>query len=123
MLYWLIYILIESFIQEKLIKKGDKPIYLVVFLIRAIFSVIQGAILNVQYNTWQYPILLVFQTCSLWIIFYLFLNFLRKEKWNYKGQQSGWLDNLEYKYYYPLKIVAFLGIFVFYKIGLEYWSY
>ena len=123
MLYWLIYILIETFIQGKLIKKGDKPIYLAVFLIRGIFSIIHGAILDIQYNTWQYPILLGFQTCSLWIVFDLFLNLLRMEKWNYKGQQSGWFDKLEYKYYYPLKIVAFLGIFVFYKLGLQYWSY
>jgi len=122
MIYWIIYILIEAFIQGKLIKKGDKPVYLVIFLIRGIFSIIHGAILNVQ-NIEQSIILLGFQTCSLWIIFDLFLNLLRMEKWNYKGQQSGYLDKLEYKYYYPLKIVAFLGIFVFYKLGLQYWSY
>lgn len=124
MLYWLIYILLEAFIQSKFIKAGDKPSYLILFIIRGIFSIIHGGlILDVQYGTWEYPILLGFQVCSFWIVFDLFLNFLRKERWNYKGTTSGILDHLEYWEYYTLKIVAFIGIFVFYTKGLEFWSF
>jgi len=123
MLYWLIYILLEAFIQGKLIKKGEKPIYLVVFLIRGAISIIHGVILNVEYNTWQYPILLAFQVCSFEIIFDFFLNLLRLEKWNYKGKSSGWIDKLPYPYWYTLKGLALIGMVFFYILGLKYWHY
>jgi len=124
MIYWLIYILLEAFIQSKYIKVGNKPPYLVLFLIRGMASIIQGgAILNVQYGTWQYPILLGFQVCSFWIVFDLFLNYLRGEKWNYKGANSGKLDKISYPYYYILKGISLILCIIFYIEGLKYWKF
>jgi hypothetical protein len=124
MLYWLIYILLEAFIQYKSIKAGNKPSYLVLFLIRGIFSILQGGlILDVQYNTWQYPVLLGFQACSFWIVFDLVLNLLRKEKWDYKGSNSGYLDKIPSSYYLTLKFLVFIGAIYFYLEGLKFWNY
>lgn len=124
MLYWLIYILLEGYIQGKLIKKGYKPIYLMVFLVRGIFSILQGGlILDVQYDTWQYPILLGFQICSFYIIFDPLLNLFRKEKWDYEGKTSGYLDKLPKIWYYSLKLVCLFGAIFLYIKGLQYWNY
>lgn len=123
MLFWIIYILIEAFIQGKLIKKGDKPNYFVLFLIRGIFAIIHGGpILNVQNNR-EWLILLGWQTCSFEAIFDFFLNLLRMEKWNYKGHTSGYIDTLPYPWWYTLKIVSIIGAITFYILGLNIWKF
>ncbi len=123
MIFWIAYILIEAFIQGKLIEKGYKPSYLVLFLIRAMMSIFQGILLDCQYGTWQYPILLGFQICSFEIIFDFFLNLLRMEKWNYKGKSSGWIDKLSYPWWYTLKGITLIAAIILYILGLQYWSY
>lgn len=120
MILWLIYIILEVIIQYRLIKKGRKPIYIQLFTIRGIFSILHGILLDVE-NMTQYGYLLGFQICSFWIIFDLFLNKLRGKSWNYKGKDSGWLDKLEYPKYYTLKIISLIMMVYFYYSGLKYW--
>ncbi len=121
MILWLIYILIEAYIQYRSIKAGNKPSYLVLFIIRGMVSIFHGILLDVQYGTYQYPILLGFQICSFWIIFDLFINFLRKEPILYKGNNSGYIDKLSYSIYIPLKIVVLISAIYLYYLGLQFW--
>jgi len=125
MLFWLVYILSEALIQNRYIKKGNRPIYILLFIIRGIFALLQGAfILDVQNDPWwEWPVLLGWQVCSFWVIFDLILNALRNKDWDYKGENSGWLDTLPYKWWYTGKILAILGIVIFYIIGLQIWEF
>jgi hypothetical protein len=120
MLIWIIYILSEAYVQYRYIKAGNKPFYLILFIIRGMASIFHGILLNVQYGTYQYPILLGFQICSFWIVFDIFLNSLRKESFLYKGKTSGWLDKLPYSIYIPLKVVVLIAAIYFYHLGLQY---
>ncbi len=122
MLIWLVYILSEAFIQSKSIKAGSKPNYLMLFIIRGMFSIFHGILLNVQYGTYQYPVLVGFQICSFWILFDLILNFLRKKPILYKGDNSGYIDKLSYSIYIPLKIVVLIVAIYLYYLGLQFWT-
>lgn len=123
MLLWILYILTEAVIQAKLIESGWKPNYLHLFFIRGLFSLFHAfPILNVTTLS-ELSILIGFQACIFWILFDLTLNKLRDKAWDYKGKTSGWLDSIAYKYYYPLKVLAFIGIFVFYILGLNYFPF
>lgn len=121
MIYWLIYILAEAFIQSKLIAKGWKPDYLQLFIIRGMISILHGALILDVHNTYEALIMWGWQMCSFWIVFDLSLNFLRKKPILYKGKRSGWLDKIAYPVYIPMKILAIAGAVFFYIKGLEFW--
>lgn len=123
MIFWLLYILAEAFVQGKSIKDGNKPLYIVLFIIRGIASIIHGITLNVQYGTWQYPILLGFQICSFYTIFDFVLNALRLDPLGYRGKESGWLDKLNDTQWYSLKVICLILSIIFYILGLSYWKF
>jgi hypothetical protein len=122
MILWLLYIITEAYIQYNLIKIGWKPNYIQLFLIRGVFAILHGAFIDVA-NWYEGGILIGFQLCSFWILFDLILNKLRGKVWDYKGKDSGWLDKIPYTYYYILKLLAFIGIFIFYIKGLVFWRF
>ncbi|OPZ93157.1 MAG: hypothetical protein BWY74_01254 [Firmicutes bacterium ADurb.Bin419] len=125
MLFWLVYILSEALVQDKYIKRGWNPHYLTLFFIRGVFSTIHA--FSIGITCWkEYVILLLFQICSFWTIFNPLLNKLRDKDWDYQGSEkggSGWLDDLPKQAYYILRIFTFLGMILFYIIGLKYWSF
>ena len=124
MLLWLIYILSEALVQNRYIKKGNKPIYIILFFLRGMLAIAHGIFLDVQPDPWwEWGILLGWQICSFWIFFDLMLNALRDKDWDYKGENSGWLDKLPYKYWYTGKIIAAIGMIIFYIIGLHIWKF
>jgi hypothetical protein len=112
---WFIYIFVEAKVQGYLFKKdeGFKPDYLILFFVRGAASIIHGGpILHVE-NMAHYATLLIFQSTSFWIVFDLLLNKSRGKKWNYRGEQSGWLDRIDSDVlYWSLKILAVIGFFV-----------
>jgi len=122
MIIWLVYIFCEAFIQAKLIKAGNKPIYIELFIIRSIVSILHGIFLNVQPGI-EYIILLGFQICSFWVIFDIVLNKLRNKPFLYRGSNSGWLDRIKSPYYEILKPIALSGTIFFYIKGLNYWKF
>lgn len=123
MIFWLLYVLIEAYIQAKLTKLGNRPDYIQLFIIRGIFAIIHGALLNVSYYDYSSPFLLGFQVFSFYTLFDFLLNFFRGRDWNYKGLNSGWLDKLPYPYWYSLKVVSLLLSIFFYIKGLEYYKF
>lgn len=122
MLFWLIYILLEAFVQGKSIQAGNKPSYIILFVIRAMVSIFHGILLAVQPGA-EYWILLIFQICSFYVLFDPILNLLRIKPWDYQGKESGYLDKLPKKTYYALKSVCLFGAIYFYYIGLNYWKF
>lgn len=120
MIYWLLYVLLEARIQAYLIdKKGWKPIYIQLFLIRGIIALFFGYfILNVS-TYQQLAINTIFQASSFWIFFDIFINYFRHKPFLYKGKNSGWLDKLPYSIYIPGKIIALIVMIVSFIIGLK----
>lgn len=133
---WLLYPLIESFIQSKLIARGWKPIYIMLFLIRGIVAIAHGALLDEfiglshwagYFPGWQWVYVLVFQVCSFWIFFDLLLNLFRGKNWYYTGKESGWLDEIKDKdgrfddfLYWGLKAIALAGMFLSLNLWFNY---
>lgn len=115
MILWIAYILIEAIIQGYLIEQRSwKPNYFQLFIFRGWASIAHGIFfLNVQADPWyQYPLLLAYQCGTFWVIFDLTLNTLRNKPWHYKGNNSGWLDKLPVKIYWPLKGIALIAALV-----------
>lgn len=105
MILWLIYIALEITIQSNLIRKGWKPIYIQLFIIRGMASIVHGIYLGVEPG-WDYPLLVAFQATSFWILFDLGLNIVRGKDLFYQGKTSGWLDKLPWDVYIILKGIA-----------------
>lgn len=78
-------------------RKGRKPNYAMVFIIRAFCAILHGALfINDYVNYWFYwwPVL-VFEVTSFWIIFELSLNIYQRRPLLYydnKEGDSGWID-------------------------------
>lgn len=120
MIYWLLYILLESKVQSFLIdKKQWKPNYIQLFLIRGIIAFLFGAFIVGVINYQQLLINTIFQLTSFWIFFDMFLNYFRNKPFLYKGKTSGWLDKLPYSFYIPLKIITLIIVIVSFIIGLR----
>jgi hypothetical protein len=118
---WFIYPIIEALIQAYLIeKKNWKPVYFQLFIIRGIASIVHGVIMDVEpYPWWDYPLLILFQATSFWIIFDLLLNTLRGKQWYYRGKTSGWLDRVLPIYVYWINKATALITFVYILITYE----
>jgi len=120
MIFWIVYILAEAFLQYKSISKGNKPNYLQLAIIRGVFSILHGVLIDVQ-DIKEYGILVLWQITSFWLIFDPVLNKLRKKSFFYKGKTSGWLDKLPNPLYFYLKIFALLLMIIAYIAGLNIW--
>ena len=111
---WLIYPVAEAFIQTELRSEhGWKPNYLQLFVIRAFFAIIHGAILDTQGGywgvfDWEWATLITFQFTSFWLIFDLLYNYLNGTHLLYRGEESGWLDRMPLPLWYIGKIVSLI---------------
>ena len=123
MIFWLVYILTEALIQYKLIEEGYKPNYLTLFFIRGVFSLFHAFPILYVSSLHEYITLLIFQICTFWVLFDLILNKLRGKPWSYKGENSGWLDKIDYTIYYKLKSLALFGAIVSYILGLQFFPF
>ncbi len=75
-------------------RKGRKPFYLAMFIIRGIAAICHGVLFNPQ-NTADYLPVFIFQVTSFWLLFELGLNILQKRPLLYydrKEGDSGWID-------------------------------
>lgn len=116
MILWLIYPIVEAFAQFHYIKKGDKPNYLQLFIIRGFFAIVFGAII-VQPETYlESAYMFAFQVTSFWLIFDPLLNKLRGNPFTYKGKDSGWLDKLPDWIYWSLKVIALIVYVISYIV-------
>jgi hypothetical protein len=121
MIIWLLYPLIEAFIQSRLIAKGWKPIYFQLFIIRGMVSIGHGIFMGAE-PVVEYPLLVVFQACTFWVVFDLLLNYFRNKPWNYIGKNSGWIDRIGSEgnfwtgLYWAFKILAVLISLVIFMI-------
>lgn len=104
LLVWFIPILVNVYAD----RKGRKPNYVMMFILRAFVAILHGALfVNDYQNYWYYwwPVL-VFETTSFWIFFELglnlFYNYYTKEKrslfyYDKKEGDSGTIDRI-FKY-------------------------
>ena len=113
MILWIIFIALEILRNYYLIEvKKSRPIYIQSFIIRGLASIFHGVYLDVQ-NMREFTPILAFQVITFWWLFDIGLNLLRRKIWNYRGQNSGWLDPLPDNVYWILKfVVTGIGIWL-----------
>lgn len=116
---WILYPIMEAIIQSYLIEeKNWKPNYLMLFTIRGMFSIVHGIIMNVEPYPWyDYPVVVLFQCFTFWIVFDVVLNVLRGKEVEYRGKTSGWLDRLIPEFlYWTLKTLALAGAIIIFMV-------
>ena len=122
LLLWVLYPIAESIGQRltyfKDLNKVTRPNYLQLWVIRGIFAILHGALLDIQPEPWyEWPTLICFQMGVFYLIFNPLLNKLRNLDWDYEGKNSGWLDFISGK----AKIVVSLILIAIYFV-VEYSS-
>lgn len=80
-------------------RKGRKPNYLMMLVLRAMAAILHGALFITESNSywWQWWPVILYQITSFWIFFELGLNFIRHNPplyYDHKEGDSGWLDEL-----------------------------
>jgi hypothetical protein len=125
MLYWLIYPVLEAFVQSLLFKhvKGfdphKEPIFLRLTRGIAYFSWaiwlqyennMQSVIFEGWNSLWFFLLTVTYAMTSFWILFDLFLNKFRNKPWNHTGVNSGYLDNIQnYLFWKGVALVGAIG--------------
>jgi hypothetical protein len=92
LLLWLIPIGINIWVD----RNGDKPNYLMVFVLRAIASIVHMVFFDVRNGLDIIP-LFIFQITSFWILFEIGLNLVRDRPFLYFDRtenDSGWIDEI-----------------------------
>ena len=88
---WFLFIGLEVYRNWYIIeKKKSKPDYLQSFILRGMAAILHGVFLDVQ-NTAEWVPILAFQLCSFWVLFDLFLNFVRGKEIFHIGT-ANWID-------------------------------
>jgi hypothetical protein len=121
LLTWIMYIVLEVFIQA-LIRygQGGKPIHIIFFILRVMFSIITGVVFNVS-NWLEYLLLLLFHVSTYVIIFSPLLSKVRSlynivdRSWNYWLIEDG--SSIKhfrghiglYKFFYFAHVIVCLG--------------
>ena len=121
MIFWLLYPIIEAFVQAYFIKLGNKPNYLQLFILRGWIAILFGAIVLDPMTSVEGFLIITFQCTSFWLIFDPVLNKLRNKPFTYKGKDSGWLDKLPTGIYWSLKVVALVvAVISYYLYGINF---
>lgn len=118
MIFWLLFISLELYRNYFLIeKKKVKPDYMGSFCYRVFFGAVCLIIANPNFDPAGDPFTIIqalpffiFQLSSFYLLFDPLLNLLRGKKWNYRGEDSGWLDKLPLWAYYALKVICLAGL-------------
>lgn len=97
LLLWLIPI-IGNIIWDR---KGRKPNYLVMFLLRGMAAIVHGSLFGPErmYDYWP---VFFFQITSYWLIFEAGLNLAQRRNilhYDYVEKDSGWIDQIFAKFY------------------------
>jgi hypothetical protein len=90
LLLWLIPIAVNIYTD----RKGRKPNYLQMFIIRGMAAILHGILFN-PHNMLDYLPVFIFQVTSFWVLFEIGLNIIRKKPLLYYDQKeldSGILD-------------------------------
>jgi hypothetical protein len=121
LLLWFLYIFGEAYGQSIFFKKDEsfKPDYRILWIIRGIFSILHGILLQIKVEFYELePLYMIgFQMCSFWILFDLILNELRGKPWHYiGGSDSSKFDRIAPIPYWILKAFALIGVVLFYHL-------
>jgi hypothetical protein len=118
LIIWIALVIGEAFIHAEMFKRGVKPIYLQWAIIRGIMAILHGIFSDIiskdlaLFSMRDYLPLFFFQVTSHYLIFDYTLNKLRKKDWDYRGEDSGWLDKLPLPVYYALKVIC-VGLLIY----------
>lgn len=119
MIYWLIYIILDSIVNWYWIEKIKKiPNYLILTIVRAWFFILIGITVPITPQTFVEWFL--FTSCSFWVIFDISLNKLRDKGWRYIGENS-FIDRVGKKhpvFYWVAKTIAFILLMWFIIVGI-----
>lgn len=123
LLIWIGIVIGEAFFHAEMFKRGIKPVYWQWAIVRGMTAILHGIfcdIINKEYDLVsmnEYYPLLIFQISSHYLIFDPFLSWLRKLPWDYRGEDSGYLDKLPLPLYYGLKVLC-VGLLIYSTVML-----
>lgn len=114
-LLWLLYILVDAYINWYIIeKKKTSPHHGIMIILRGMAAIIFGACIDTQEH--QILQLVIFTGGSFWLLFDPILNLMRGKSPLYIGKTSK-IDTLGNKYpktYWILKVVILISVVVAY---------
>lgn len=84
LLLWLIPIAANVYVD----RKGRKPNYVIMFILRGMVAIGHGILFNPQ-NMWDYVPVFIFQVTSFWLIFEIALNIVRGKDILYYDRSEG----------------------------------